>query len=72
MEAATRDGIIIIVILKIIDIIMLIVIYIILTGSQVNTKSVGRARAKGQKVEIATASSFGYELVAVFLSNSKE
>ena len=59
MEAATRDGIIIMVILKIIDIIILIVIIIILTGSQVNIKSVGRARAKGQKVETATASSFG-------------
>ena len=58
MEAATRDGIIIIVILKIIVIIILIVIIIILTGSQVNIKSVGRARAKGQKVETATASSF--------------
>ena len=46
------------VILKIIDIIILIVIIIILIGSQVNIKSVGRARAKGQKVETATASSF--------------
>ena len=60
------------VITKIIDIIIKIKIIIILTGSQVNIKSVGRARAKGQKVETATASSFGYELVAGFFCNSKE
>ena len=58
MEAATRDGIIIMVITKIIDIIIVIMIIIILAGSQVNIKSVGRTRAKGQKVETATASSF--------------
>ena len=58
MEAATRDGFIIMVILKIINIIILIVIIIILISSQVNIKSVGRTRAKGQKVETATASSF--------------
>ena len=62
MEAATRDRIIINIITKIIDIIIVITIIIILTGSQVNIKSVGRARAKGQKVETATASFFGLRI----------
>ena len=51
MEAATRDGIIIMVILKIIDIIIEIEIIIILTGSQVNIKSVGRAIGQSQRAE---------------------
>ena len=45
------------VITKIIDIIIEIVIIIILTSSEVNIKSIGRTRAKGQKVETVTASS---------------
>ena len=58
VKGAHPIKIIIMVITKITVIIIVIVIIIILTGSQVNIKSVGRTRAKGQKVETATASSF--------------